>query len=142
MWRDYVTAEEFSKMIDIEIDIGCRYNYTTFFIDNKDMLSEMDKVFQGSNKCLKSSHGKIFLPKTEYCHEKPVIFMSGHCHSPIGANWVIYSMEGTSISKCFSAKCQVKECKRIFTPFYEEDIVEDVVVRKYNKPDGKYFGNN
>lgn len=135
-----VTAEDYSKMIDIEIDIGYRYNYATFFIDNEDMLTEIDKVFQESNKCLKSSHGKIILPKTEYCHEKPVIFMSGHCHSLTGANCVIYSLEGTFISKTFSAKCQMKECNKSFTPFFEEDIVEGVVVRKYYKPDGKYFG--
>ena len=137
----YLTIEQCSKMTDIEIDIGLEFNNKFFFIENTKMLTELDKLCCRNDKFLLNSYGKILLPKVKRCHDEQVSLSIGNGRQASdGVTCLIYSMEGIYSSKFFTGKCKNKRCKKQFTPFYEEDIIDNVILRKYYKPDGKYFG--
>ena len=80
-----------------------------------------------------NSLGPIFLPAKDECHGK-VIKLSGRQ----GTLSTLYTRTGTTQTKMYIGTCIEPGCMKKFFPFYEENDVDDIKVRKFYKP-VKYF---
>ena len=88
---------------------------------------------------VESDDGQIFLPKEKSCHGEPIILKKTSGNLYKGTKCVIFSLKGTKNSLSFVGRCQNESCQKKFYPFYVDNKIDDLIVRKYYKPE-KYFG--
>ena len=137
---DKMNVDDYSEMISTEIDIGEEFKQKLFHIEDKRMfnclLTLCDK---SSSHFVESDDGQIFLPKEKSCHGEPIILKKTSGNLYKGTKCVIFSLKGTKNSLSFVGRCQNESCQKKFYPFYVDNKIDDLIVRKYYKPE-KYFG--